>query len=79
MNFSYKLPDEEKGKHVIKIKYAVVRSTDQKIFVIENVAKGADPYATSLDEWFDYAHKHLVNTFENLMDGNIQKNLWGKR
>ncbi|MCH8209532.1 MAG: hypothetical protein IIA62_10850 [Nitrospinae bacterium] len=54
-------------------------STDQKIIIFENGARGLDAGNDDIYQWFDYAHEQLVNNFEKLTDAKMQKDIWEKQ
>ena len=79
LNYIYNLPDKNKGIIRMKFSYAKKRSTDEKIIIFENDARGLDAENDDIYQWFDYAHEQLVNNFEQLTDDTMQKRIWGKR
>jgi len=79
LNYVYSLPNENKGKYRMKISTAKIVSTDKKVIIFENSARGLDEESDDIYDWFDYAHEQLVNKFESITDIYLQNDIWKKQ
>lgn len=79
LNYVYDLPDRNRGDFRMKFTTAKLVSSEQKVIIFENSARGLDSDSDDIYEWFDYAHEQLVNKFESVTSQKIQTTVWKKQ
>lgn len=78
MHFGWPLPNEM-GILTFDLKHGLRPSDESEVLLIEFNARGkVKQDATNMDEWFDTAHRAIVNTFDALTTESAH-DLWGKQ
>ena len=71
------LPDKS-GRLYVTIRNGIRQEDEQPVFIFELTARGIGRYNSrdAMWEWFDLAHKFLVQSFAELTSKEVQKNAW---